>query len=164
MKRAAAIGISSATLILALGYALSSLWVGALIITAWGLLWLVGQRRGWDWTPALGLIFLMGMAAFGLWLDLSAALMLFGAVAALAAWDLDHFSQRLRRAERVEGQPQLERAHLWRLLIVSGSGLLLGGASLSLRVEFAFGWAFLLGLLAVVGLGRTIAYFRRESH
>lgn len=163
MKTLTSVGIGLASLILASGYAMNSLGVGALSIAIIGLLWLMGQRRGSAWTASWGLIFFSGMAAFGSWSGLPAVLMLCGTVAALASWDLDDFSGRQERAQRVEGQRQLERSHLRRLLIVSALGLLLGGVALGFGIQLSFWWAFLLGLLALLGLGRTIGFFRRES-
>jgi hypothetical protein len=163
MKIFSSIGIGLASLTLACGYAINSLWVGAFISALIGFFWLIGQRRHWVWTASLGLILFIGMAAFGIWLELPAVLMLCGAVATLAAWDLDDFSMRLQRAKRVEGERQLVRSHLWRLLMVSALGLLLGGIALGVTVTFGFWWALLLGLVAILGLGRTIGLLRRES-
>jgi thiosulfate reductase cytochrome b subunit len=88
--------------------------------------------------------------------------MLVGTLAALAAWDLDHFERRLRTAQRVEAQGALIRAHLRRLSIVAGLGLTLGGIALSVQVEITFGWALLLGLLAFLALSGVIAFGQRE--
>jgi hypothetical protein len=78
--------------------------------------------------------------------------MLAGVVAALAAWDLDHFAQRLRGAGRVVGEAELVQAHMLRLLPIVLIGLLLGAVGLGLQIELRFGWALLLGALAVLGL------------
>jgi hypothetical protein len=148
---------------LALGYGLAGLWGGALSVTASGLLWLLGRRRDWDWMASVVLIFLVGAAAGGLWLDLGAGWMLIGVVAALSAWDLDHFARRLRAVGRVEGARDLERRHLLRLLIVDGLGLLLAAVALKIKVGLSFGAAFLLGLLAVVGLSRAVLFLRHGN-
>lgn len=163
MKMLTAISIGLATLILASGYAISLRWFEVIIIALIGLLWLTGRQCGWAWTVSLGFMLFVGAAAFGIWLELPSALMLCGTVATLAAWDLDGFSARLQRAKRIEGQQQLQRSHLWRLLIVSALGLLLGGVALGVRVEFGFWSALLLGILAILGLSRTIGFLRRES-
>jgi hypothetical protein len=89
--------------------------------------------------------------------------MLLGTVAALAAWDLDHFAFRLQDISRVEQRETLVTAHLQRLALVSGGGLLLGIGALLVQVRFSLGAAVLLGLLAILGLQQFLVMLRRES-
>jgi len=157
------ISLGLATLILTLVYGLNASPALGLVITAFGLLWLIGAWLDWHWTASLGLIIFIGAAAFGIWFELPADWLLLGIVATLASWDLNHFAQRLRAAEDIEGERVLKRAHLQRLFIVASLGLLLGEVTLRVQLSFAFGWAFLLGLLAVLGLSQAIRFLRRES-
>ena len=89
--------------------------------------------------------------------------MLFGMSAALAAWDLDYFAQRLRSVEYTTRAHDLERRHLRRLLVVEGLGLLLGAVALGVKVRFSFATACLLGLVAVLGLSQAVGFLRHES-
>jgi hypothetical protein len=93
--------------------------------------------------------------------------MLSGVVAALAAWDLNPFVQRLRSVDGVGAQAErrqgLERSHLRRLLLVCSLGSALAVVALGSRVKLGFGAAFWLGLLAVLGLSRAIGFLRSES-
>ena len=84
-----------------------------------------------------------------------------GLVAALVAWDLDQFAQRMRVAGRVDGAPELERRHIRRLLIVAAIGGVLGAIGLGLRVRLSFGLALLLAALAMLGLSITVGFLRR---
>lgn len=152
-----------ATAALAAGYSLSGGWLEALLVGALGTFWLLGQRRGWGWVTSMALALLVGAASIGPWLGVGPGWMLVGIVAALSAWDLDHFTRRLRNVERVENAQNLERRHLQRLLIVDTLGLLLGAVALSIRAQFGFGTAFLLGLLAILALSRVIRAIRQES-
>jgi hypothetical protein len=145
-----------AALALALGYASQALWAGAGICLAIGLLWLGSRLRGWDWAADPCLAGWAGMAAFGAWQGLPASLLLLAVVAALAAWDLDHFAARLRCAGVIAQRAELGRAHLRQLAIVAGIGLLLGAIALSLRVDLTFGWAILIATLAIFSLSRMI--------
>ena len=166
MSVAAKLALASTALAaaaLALGYGLGGTWIGTGLILLVGLLWLAGQWRRWGWVASPALVLFVGTAAFGLWLGLGAGWMLAGVVAALSAWDLDHFAQRLKRAGRVEGARALERGHLGRLLAVDGLGLALGALALGLRIQFGFGAALVLGLLAVWGLSRVVGFLRREG-
>ena len=152
MKYATAIGISLATLAIALGYGAGERWAGAALAVAVGLLWLVGWLRDWSWIASPGLACFVGLAALGIWWELTPAGMLAGVVAGLAAWDLVHFAQRLRGAGRVMGAAELVRSHMLRLLPIVLAGLLLGAVGLGVQIELRFGWALLLGALAVLGL------------
>lgn len=152
-----------ATCALALGYGLGGLWAGALLILGLGSLWLLGQSRGWSSMASVALVLFVGAGAAGLWLGLAGGWMLPGVVAALSAWDLDHFAQRLRSAGRVDRVRELERRHIRRLLIVDGLGLVLAVAALGIKVRFGFGVAFFLGLLAALSLSLVIGSMRREG-
>ncbi len=156
MKNFAFISIGLATIGLTLGYSLSGLWVWIPLIVFVGLLWLAGQWYDRGRYAPVGLILLVGTAAWGVWYGAAAGWMLGGTVAALIAWDLDHFSQQLNKGGHIENPAELKRNHLRRLLIVAGLGLLLAGATLSIQVELNFGWALVLGLLAMVSLSWLI--------
>jgi hypothetical protein len=151
MKRLVVGSIVLATLVLALGCAMGAFWGGAVIVMLLGALWLLGWRRGWTWTNTLALVGNVIMAALGVWLRIAPLVLLLGVVAALAAWDLFSFAARLRRTPQVIGEASLVRAHLRRLGMVLGAGLLLGALSLTVRFGLSFGWA--LGLALLVGLG-----------
>jgi hypothetical protein len=158
--------IGLATFALALGYVMGGFWALTVMIVSLGLLWWLGQARNWDWIAPWGLILFVVMAAVGLWLGLAAGWMLLGTVAALAAWDLNHFALRLKSVAWDETLAKrrraLERRHLRRLLIVNGLGLLLSAVALGIKVKFSFGAAFLLGLIAILGLSRAIGFMARE--
>ena len=158
MKNFVFISIGLATLGLALGYSLSSLWLWTPLIVVMGLLWLVGQWRDWDGWASVGLIFFVVAAAGGVWRHAVAGWLLGGTVAALIAWDLDHFSHHLKHAGYVENTAELKRTHLRRLLVVASLGLLLAGVALSIQLELNFGWALFLGLLAILSLSWLIGF------
>ena len=161
--RLALISTLLATAALAHPYALRGYWTGTLIIVDTGILWLVGRYRRWRWMPSLALALFLGAAVIGmLWMPRSIWMML-GIVAAVSAWDLDHFAQRVRAAGRVEGARDLETRHLQRLLLVDSLGLGLGAVALRLRVTLDFPTALLLAFVAVLGLSWAVRSMRRES-
>lgn len=157
----ASIGLSAGAF--ALGCVLGGLWFVALPVLILGVTWLIGQSRGWPWIAPLGLALSTVAAAAGLLLGLGAGWMLVGLVAALAAWDLHHFSHTLESVPRVEGERNLERRHLQRLLIAVGLGVLLAAVALGIDVTLSFGFVLLLGLVAVLGLSQAVAFLRSES-
>ncbi len=127
-----------------------------------GVLWWLGRRR-WRWVGSLAFLGYIGAAAGGVFIGLGEVWMLLGTVAALAAWDLDHFAHRLQEIPRIEQQEALVASHLQRLALVSGGGLLLGIGARLVQVRFSLGAAVLLGLLAILGLQQFLAMLRRES-
>jgi len=155
--------IGLAAIALAMGYAVGGVWNFSPILLATGALWWVGQKRHWNFLAPVVLVGFVVAAAFGLWLGLPAGWMLVGVVAALSAWDLDHFARRLRGVERVEMRLALERLHLLRLVSVNSLGLLLAGMALVVQYQFSFDVALVLGLVAVLGLSQMVSYLRRES-
>ena len=150
------VAIGLAALAPALGFTASGLFPWTLLPVAIGLAWWLGRSRGWRWIASPAMVCLVILDAFGMLRAVFPAWMLAGAAAALAAWDLDHFSQRLASAARVERERQWVSAHLRRLGVVAGLGSLLGLIGLSLQIQLGLGWAIALGLLAVVSLAQAV--------
>ena len=113
---------------------------------------------------ALVVIFLLPAPS---WLALVAV------VAALGAWDLDYFLQRLKiippekavsaDQPQKDFRPLLGVAHLRRLALAEGLGLLFGIAGLTTRLQLNFWVEVFLALLAAIALSRVIAYLRSQN-
>lgn len=161
MKHDAFISAIMAMLLFALSYAINERWAALLGAVALGLLWLLGQARGWDWTPHLGLVGYVCLAAVSTLDGLSAAWSLAGVVATLVAWNFDCFTQSLRAAPRVEGEDAMRRALRRRLLLVAALAILPALVAVFVRFELSFGWTLLLALLAIIGLSRAVGALRR---
>ena len=157
------ISVGLATLALALGYGLGGRWAAAAAALAAGVLWLAGWWRRIAGTEGAGLLAFTGLAAWGLWLGLGAGWMLLAVVGALVAWDLAPFQRRMAATDRVQEQAAIERRHLARLGLVIGLGCFLALLALGIELRLTFLPILLLGLLAVIGLGRALSHFRRES-
>ena len=155
------------TVALALGCGLGGWPALSAVAILLGLAWLLGRWRGWGWVSSAGLLSFAAAAAAGVWLDFGAGWMLAGLVAALCAWDLDHFARRLEGVPwdgaAVARRRALERRHLLRLLGVATVGLLLAVVALQATIRLTFIPAFLLGLLVLVGLSRAIAYLLQRQ-
>ena len=97
--------------VLALGFALSGLWAGMAAVLTVGALWLLGHMRALRRKSALtrassaALVMLAAAAAVAVLVAVGGGLPVLGLVAALVAWDLDQFAQRMRAAGRVDGAP-----------------------------------------------------------
>jgi hypothetical protein len=155
--------IGLATVALGVGYAQAGMGTRTLLLAAFVLPWLLGRWPRLAWMPSAGLGLYVAAAVVGLWLDAGAGWMLLAVIIALTAWDLDHFSRRQTHAARVEGQRDMERHHLQRLLAIDLVAGLLAALALGVRVQLAFGAVLVLGLLSVFGLSRAIRCLRRAS-
>lgn len=154
----------SATLILGLGFIFAAHWFGAALAVLLGLVWLIGQLRAAAWGPTFGLVSFVATAAWGVGQQVGPGWLLAGVVAALAAWDLDRFTQRVRQAGMVADEAALTRQHLRRLAPVLAIGLLAGGLALGVTIELSFALILFLGLLVIFGLSRAIGVLRRRSN
>lgn len=151
-----------ATAAFAFAFAQAEQLLASLAVIAVGALWLAALRR--DAGPVssifMNLLVMGGAAAF--LLGGTGILPLVGAVAALGAWDLAHFYQRLRAADRVDEASGVGRDHLKRLGLVESLGFLIGLLGLTTRMQISFWWEVLLAILAMIGLTRLIRYVRSE--
>lgn len=148
---------------LVIGYVISGWLIAAGVVIFLGAIWAAVRLRGGSGLAGLLLYLFLFIAAAGFWAGSPGWLMLLTSVAALGAWDLDHFLQRLSEAEYVEFETGLGRDHLTRLFLVQGLGFAAGFLALIARPQIGFWWAVLLAMLAVIGLSRIVAYVRREA-
>ncbi len=155
------IGLS--TFLIVLNYAINQFWIASFLITMLGILWIVGHFKGWKWQASVMFTLFIGASAIGLWLNLSQWLILLGVVGTISAWDLDHFSQRIKYAGLVVEKSKLEKCHIERLLVVNFFGLFLGSIALTLKIKLGFGAALLLAMIAVLGLNRVMIFLKGKT-
>jgi hypothetical protein len=132
--------------------------IGCLVI---GLFWLLSLSRRWAWPASMGLVVFMVLAGMGAWIRMSPILIAFSVLGSLFAWDLDGYSRHLRNAAPEDPLKLFEKAHLQRLAILAGTGLILIVVAVSFHVQISFGWMFLLALVAVLGLIQLVDRLRR---
>jgi hypothetical protein len=148
--------------LLAAGYYMrGQVWpvVGILIF---GIIWSLGLVFRWDWVSLLGLYISFGVAAFGLILDYSTAIMISGALFALLTWDLAEFYLRLLRASPDDDTAALEKLHLLRVILPVLTGAILSALALSVHLKTSFEWLALLALFMVWGIGRVVTRLLRK--
>jgi hypothetical protein len=131
-------------------------------ILTFGLFWLYAGWKRWNWVSSLGILILVALAGYGLWIELSTGWMIAGALGGLMAWDLGEFMRRLDVAPESEDLPAMQRRHIARLTLVALLGLSLASIAMLLRVEFTLEWMMLLALIAVLGLTQLVAWLRRN--
>ncbi len=148
-------------IVLNVGYVLADLWRYTGLISGIGLIWLITTWRGWSWFNSAGLVLVMGIAVWGIWLEISTTWLLLGVIAALMAWDLVRFQHRLLGLVQSEETTQLEQAHLQRLLFVGTIGVALGSIATNIQISLNFGWAVFLALIMTTTLSTVVAFIRR---
>lgn len=130
-------------------------------LLVFGVFWLYAGWRRWTWASSVGILLLVTLAGFGLWLEFSPGWMISGALGGLMAWDMADFMRRLRLASATDDKRGLEYRHLARLTIVALGGALLASISILIRLEFTFEWGVVLTLVAVLGVTQLVTWLRR---
>ncbi|MBP8000752.1 MAG: hypothetical protein KA314_15680 [Chloroflexi bacterium] len=120
-------------------------------------------RWRWGWLRTLGFSFMIPIMLFGLWRGVQPIWPLLSLIAGLLAYDLDHQQRRWARIHYQPKQVEMARLYQQRLLLVGLLGVGLSAAALLITIQFTLTSAMLLGLIAIVGLSRAVAYLRRES-
>jgi hypothetical protein len=121
------------------------------ILAAAAFLFLARRRRA-AWLASSLLVVYVMLAAAGAWMRFDVLWLLVGVVAALAAWDLAHFSESLHAAATLDGARLLERRHARALLMAVAWGLLTGGVPLVVKIHLPFAAAEIVGVILLAGL------------
>jgi hypothetical protein len=152
-----------ATLSLVATFAAAGAWIWGVALLLYGLLWWFSEKSERAWVPSFGFLLFTGMAALGMAAGLTKESLLLGAVMAMAAWDLDHWRQRAKKASRQDNLAALMHPHLERLALVLALGYGLSWLVLSVRMELGFWWIFFLALAGVIALTRALGALQQES-
>ena len=149
------------TILTASGFARVAAWGWTLITVAFSGLWLtVSGRNLHGRANAFGALFVFGCAACYFGWGLDPGLALIAILLGLSAWDLDHFIERMTSIAGFEGAFGIEMEHLKRMVFVNGVGLIVGGLALTVTLRLTFGWAVLMSVFVVFGLGQVIRHLR----
>ena len=148
---------------LALAYGLDGLWQWSWTFVALSLGWWWGQARGWPAAAAIGMAGVFLSAVLGMWLNAFPFGMLLVSGAALVAWDLDGFEQRLWQREPDLALERLVKHHLVRLGTVVVIGIAMSGLGIALRTRLSFWVVLLIGLILVVSLSRAFVLLGRQG-
>ncbi|MGE5222419.1 MAG: hypothetical protein ACM3PY_08280 [Omnitrophica WOR_2 bacterium] len=163
LARAVWIPAGMASAVLAFGFLSNQHQAAALLAAIPGVVWIVRQQLRWHFGSSLIFSLLTGLAVYAIWVGVYPIWALVSLIAGLTAWDLEHFMDRQRQAQRVDENEQLARQHLRRLAFLDGLSLILAGAVLLVHVHFSLGLALFLGLAAVLGISQLVRFLRQES-
>ena len=138
------------------GFTSFSTWIISL-----GTGWLFAVWQRWNWYSSFALFVFTVIAAFGLWFGFVPGWLFAGGIFALFAWDMTDFRQRLLGMASDDNMHGIERRHLARVSLLSLVGMALASITMLLRVQFTFEWSVLLVIVALLGLGQLVGWFRR---
>jgi hypothetical protein len=152
IRRLTFLAIALSTLSAVVGFVLSRAFAGALIALLIGSLWVVLElfRKPWIASPSMGLMIIVAMV--GASQEYYAIFHALTVVAALSAWDLSRFGRRLILVEDDPSWTGATRAHVRRLLLVNGAGLLMAFLGISVQLGATFFVAWFLAVGVVVAL------------
>ena len=127
--------------------------LGILIVP---IIWAVNLRLGVQWIPSSLLFVICIVSSVGLFLDMPVLWMLLSWLVSFIAWDLNHFSYRMERAQSVDGADQIERHHILWVLSALSLGFLVAVITLNIKVALNFWVIVVLSILLVWGIGQGI--------
>ncbi len=149
---------------LALGFAISGVWLGAALSAAAVGLWLWSRRHEHfgDAFADIGLIAVFTLAMAGTLVVAPAVLMLLAGTSALVCWSLMRFEQRTAGVKRIDRADAIERQHLRLVLMAGAVGLAVAGLAATLRTNITFAAIFFIGLLVALLTSLVIGRWRTE--
>lgn len=145
------------------GYIMAGQWwaAGAVLLPI-AALWFEGRLPA-AWLPSASLVSLVCLAAGGLFVRAPAFLMISGATAALAAWNLVNLDRAMAGSLPVRAESRLEQKHFLTLAAALGLSLLLAAAGKLLPLQIPFALLIVLVLLDLLSLERVIRYLKTPS-
>ena len=146
---------------LAGGYVMAGQWLGAGAVLPPILALLFAGRFPVAWLPHACLLSLVCLAAGGLLAGAPAFLMIPGAAAALAAWDLVNLDRVMAGRPSSPTARRYEQQHAVTLAAALGLGLMLAGAGRLLPLQIPFVLLVFLVLVDLFSLDRMSRYLRK---
>jgi hypothetical protein len=148
---------------LAGGFGMTGQWIATALVLAPGFAWLYSQKFPFTWPAPACLIGFVFLAAFGLFEKSPAFLMVLGATAASASWDLQNLDRSMAGSSPTETARQFEKNHIQSLAIALGLGLLVAGTGLLFALQVPFVLLILLVILDLFSLDRVYRYLRNRK-
>lgn len=156
-RRLLYIAVIIATAAMIAGFALRGFWIGSAVVLVLGIIWILGLFLRWGWISSIYFLIYALLNTFIFLILAPSYLEVIAITATLIAWDLAYFIGRLEKARTPELAHTLEMNHLRRLLLIAGSGLLIMGAAILVRIQLSFAVALLLGGTALLALLQVVS-------
>jgi hypothetical protein len=140
-----------------------SAWIWMAITIGWMILWWLSQLLDNITTPGIFFLVFTSVCLVGTFLGLRSILLFLGVTAALNAWDTDRFYRRWKEALGREANHQLERRHLFRLLLVDGAAISVAILGLTIKTQLSFGLMLLVVVIALISLSQLVRLLRNPG-
>ncbi len=142
-------------------FAEAGVWWGVILLPALALFGLLPRRRRPGWSASALLVGYAGCAAGGLVCAVAPQLLIAGAAAALAGWELDDPGPGLPEKPAVSRMSPVEKQHLFRLGSAIAAGLGAAEAGTWLNISLPFGVQFFIALVVLYSLFQLVSCSRR---
>jgi len=152
-----------AAIFTAYAYWEQSTWFGMAFTLVWMILWGLSQLLDNSYSPGIFFFVFMGVCLVGIFLGLHSVFLFLGVTAALNAWDSDRFYRRWKDALGREANNNLERRHIFRLLLVDGVAIGVAILGLTIKTQLSFGLMLLVVVIAVMSLSQLVRLLRNPG-
>jgi len=152
-----------AAIFTAYAYWEQSTWFLMAFTLVWMILWGLSQLLDNSYTPGIFFFVFTGVCLIGTFLGLRSMLLFFGVTAALNAWDTDRFHRRWKDALGREANNNLERRHIFRLLLVDGVAIGVAILGVTIKTRLSFGVMLLVVIIALISLSQLVRLLRNPE-
>ena len=142
---------------LVLGYIMAGYWQIFPLFLVMPIFWIYTKKQTVFWAASSLLLMYLILAAVGILIDLSVALMIIGCTTALASWDLIQFEQSI-----IENA-MLKKYHLRSLALAVSAGIMLSFVSVYIKLQLPFGVVAFLTLAAILGLTYSVQFMKKKN-
>jgi len=132
------------------------------MVAVLGIVWLMVQNRKWYFVAHPIFVIFTILTARLMFLNTSPEWLLVIFTALLCAWDLDYFIRRLNRKQEIQKRAEIEKRHLWRLLVVAVLGLIFGELIFQTSFEINLVWVATISIGAALGLHEFLSHTKAK--
>lgn len=148
-------------LLLASGFGMAKAWLGVIITLAMIPCGWIPRRLQKKIYSSATLVIFVGIAAYGLILNVSSSLVAIAVSTALACWELEDQKSNSMKSSISSVTSDCEKFHLKILCITIVTGLIITEAGLSLKLTLPFGVVFLTAILVLFCIFQLFLLFKK---
>jgi len=162
MRAIQLLAISMGVLILALQFYSNQLLPWAIVAVAIGALWINESRRGNGWASHFGLVFLVALIFYGIYLEFNLISMMLATLVFLFAWDLETFTRKLMNTPGARDARLMWQNHVTALMLIGLLSLISVLFVQAVQFELGFWLILLIAAAGMIALTRALIAFQRE--
>jgi hypothetical protein len=132
--------------------------IPAIILIIIGFVWLATPWKNRGWFTGFALVCGVLANALGTWIQFPPFVMITSTISLLSVWDLEHFRKLVAKAEKNDNIQQIERKHLFYLLLFQIIGYFIFFSAISIQLKPTYLQAIALVFLTFVGIMQLIRW------